>query len=200
MSSSELRAGFEVLCDSDQRHKYDQKFLKKGLNQRRSDSNNRRRNTGQQTYKQNSQKTSSYWTKILVFALIFLLIALYVFNSSTPYSLHRTDEFSNLLKTSSLKLSYFVDEDFEQRFSKEKIEEIESEIESKHKKFSNDSPLYSLRKTPLHSIARKTSSMKIIYSVGDHFHKRFTLNKIEEIESKIERERERERTCNGIEI
>jgi hypothetical protein len=30
--------------------------------------------------------------------------------------------------------------------------------------------------------------MKINYFVGDDFHKRFTLNKIEEIESKIERE------------
>ncbi len=40
----------------------------------------------------------------------------------------------------------------------------------------------------MHSIARKTSSMKINYFVGDDFHKRFTLNKIEEIESKIERE------------
>ncbi len=75
-------------------------------------------------------------------------------------------------------MSYFVDNDFEERFSKEKVGEIESEIESKHKKFSDDSPLYSLRKTSIHPIGRETSSMKIIYFVGDDFDKRLTLIKM----------------------
>jgi len=55
-----------------------------------------------------------------------------------PYSLYKTTKFSNLLKTSYLQLSYFVENDFEERINRQQIENFESVIERKYKTAENE--------------------------------------------------------------
>jgi hypothetical protein len=85
-----------------------------------------------------------------------------------------------------LKLSYFVEHHFEERFNRKQIENFESQFERKHKIDAYEICGYSFHKSLIYPTPRTKKFLKFTYFVGDEFDRRFSSQKVDEIELQIE--------------
>jgi hypothetical protein len=82
-------------------------------------------------------KSEKFWW-ILEQSVTYISLKPKVNDSGEPYSLYKTTDFKNSRKTSYLQISYFVENDFEERFNGKQIANFESVIERKYKRAENE--------------------------------------------------------------